>query len=197
MVVLVGLAAGIIYSVAMTLWVNSTKVNNFAPVILLPTENPTEVAAAAPVATQDVVGSVYPQFLIPAAGISQLIIQLPLSGDSWAVKDLGMNVGHLIGTAPLMSTGNIVLVGHVELADGRPGIFAGLKDVTTGELILLKWHGEQRAYSVSAVKSVPPDDVSVLYPTEQEQLTLITCGDYDFFSNTYRERVVVIAPRVS
>ncbi len=110
---------------------------------------------------------------------------------------LGMNVGHLIGTAPLMSTGNIVLVGHVELADGRPGIFAGLKDVTNGELILLKWHGEQRAYSVSTVKSVAPDDVSVLYPTEQEQLTLITCGDYDFFSNTYRERIVVVAPRVS
>ncbi len=197
MVVLIGLAAGIIYSVAMTLWVNSNKVNSFAPVILLPTENPTQVAAAVPAPTQDVVGSVYPQFLIPAAGISQLIIQLPRSGDSWAVNDLGMNVGHLIGTAPLMTTGNIVLVGHVELSDGRPGIFAGLKDVTSGELILLKWHGEQRAYSVSTVKSVSPSDVSVLYPTVREQLTLITCGDYDFFSSTYRERVVVVAPRVS
>ena len=166
-------------------------------VSLLPTSAADSPTQAPPQAAPAALGEDYPRFSIPTAGISTLIVQLQIVDNSWGVFGLGSNVGHLVGTAPLMGTGNIVLVGHVEMADGSPGVFAGINSLSAGQRIFVNWRGEQREYDVSSVQTTNPDDVSVLYPTDQEQLTLITCSDYDFFRNTYLQRVVVVAPRVT
>jgi LPXTG-site transpeptidase (sortase) family protein len=158
-----------------------------SPIEVLPTSQPTPVPLNAD----------YPRVSIPTAGVSALIVQLPIVGNTWDIYGLGRNAGHLIGTSPLMGTGNTVLVGHVEMADGSPGIFASIQNMRVGEPIILNWHGEQREYGVTAIRTVSPDDVSVLYPTDHEQLTLITCSDYDFFSNTYLQRVVLVATRAA
>jgi sortase (surface protein transpeptidase) len=42
-----------------------------------------------------------------------------------------------------------------------------------------------------------PDDLTVLYPTTDERLTLITCDSYDFLQDAYLERMVVIADRIA
>jgi LPXTG-site transpeptidase (sortase) family protein len=198
LVVFTGVLVGVGYAVFMTLW-GRTDPNASAPILLLPTD----VATAAPgrggqiVPTLDVASGDFPRLTIPTAGISALVIQLQIVGNTWGVYGLGMNVGHLVGTSPLMGTGNTVLVGHVEMSDGSPGVFAGIKNVKPGEQISLQWHGERRDYSVSTIRVVKPDDVSVLYPSDSEQLTLITCDDYNFFSNSYLNRVVVTAPRIN
>lgn len=141
------------------------------------------------------------QLLIPAAGISAPIIQVYLDGTSWDVSQLGMNVGHLQGTswldAPNVQAGNIVLSGHVEMRDGRQGIFAPVRDLGVGEVIILQVEGQDHRFMVSEVRNVDPSDLSPLYPTDGERLTLITCDDYDFLSNSYQERTVIIAERVS
>lgn len=132
-------------------------------------------------------------FLVPTAGIHTAVVDVYLNGNSWDVSRLGFNAGHLQGTAPFGATGNLVLVGHVEMANGRPGVFASIKTMQVGEPLILSRGSLEKRYTVSQVRIVPPDDLSVLYPTTQDRLTLITCGDYDFLQNQYRERIVVIA----
>jgi LPXTG-site transpeptidase (sortase) family protein len=134
---------------------------------------------------------------IPTVGIHTSIIEAYLDGTSWDVANLGTNVGHLQGTAWLDEPGNVVLAGHAELADGRRGIFARVGEVTVGDPIIVRQGDSERHYIVRAVEITTPDDLTVLYPTTSDQLTLITCDAYDFFQDVYRERTVVIAERIA
>ncbi len=194
-VVIGGLVAGIGYAVVMTVVGRPPDPNVAAPILLPPTDVSARGGQLMP--TLDAAGADYPRITIPTAGISALVVQLQVVGNTWGVFGLGMNVGHLVGTSPLMGAGNTVLVGHVEMSDGSPGVFAGIKNIKPGEQISLTWRGEKRVYNVSTIRIVKPDDVRVLYPTDNEQLTLITCDDYNLLSNSYLQRVVITAPRAA
>lgn len=138
------------------------------------------------------------EIFIPSAGIIAPITQVYLDGVSWDVSRLGTNVGHLQGTSWLDDQpGNIVLSGHVELSDGRQGIFANLSSVQVGQIITVSRGSEQWNYIIVSVETVEPDDLTPLYPSEHARLTLITCGGYNFFADRYQVRTVVIADRVS
>jgi LPXTG-site transpeptidase (sortase) family protein len=133
---------------------------------------------------------------VPEAGIQAPIIRIFLGEHSWNVTGLGRNAGHLNGTGWIDQPGNIVLAGHVEMADGEPGIFASLDNLTTGDWVTLRLPSqEERFYKVSDVLTIDPQDLSVLFPTDTERLTLVTCGAYNFMTNKYNERIVVIADR--
>lgn len=135
---------------------------------------------------------------IPNAGIIAPIIRVYLDGTSWDISNLGMNVGHLQGTSWVdAGPGNIVLSGHVEMSDGRKGIFANIHDLKQGDVLILREGGEERHYAVTFTGTVQPDDLTPLYPSADDRLTLITCGNYDFFQDNYLERVVVVAERVT
>ena len=134
---------------------------------------------------------------IPKADVVAPIVSVLLDGaGSWNIAYLGHNIGHLQGTAWIYHPGNIVLVGHVEHRDGSRGVFSSLVDLAYGDEILLQINDERRIYSIDSVRPTTPDDVSVLYPTENDQLTLLTCRGYDFITNTYAERLVVVAVRI-
>lgn len=137
------------------------------------------------------------RFYAPTAGIAGEIVETYLDGTSWDVSELGPNVGHLQGTAWLNAPGNIVLAGHVEMADGRAGIFAVLDRLQIGDPITLSQNGEERTYQVTQKFTTHPTDLSVMYPAENERLTLITCSAYDFLQDAYLERFVVVAERVA
>ncbi len=158
-----------------------------------PVREPTVIATAVPVAREITFGA---HFSAPTAGISSNIVQTYLDGTSWDVTELGPNVGHLEGTAWMSRPGNIVLAGHVEMSDGRPGIFANINDLNIGDPVYLTQAGEERAYQVTQKFNTDPNNLEVLYPSANEKVTLITCSNYDFFSDVYRERVIVIAERV-
>ncbi|MFN8529736.1 MAG: class F sortase [Anaerolineae bacterium] len=137
------------------------------------------------------------RLLIPRANVTAPVVTVHL-GDSgsWNVSQLGFNAGHLEGTAWLGQHGNIVLAGHVEMADGSAGIFAHIDQLTAGDqLLLIEGESTPLVYEVTGVRTVEPDDLSVLYPTETDQLTLITCGEYDLLSDIYRARIVVTSTR--
>ncbi len=138
------------------------------------------------------------QLYIPKANVVASIVPVLLDdAGSWNIAYLGHNVGHLQGTAWIYHPGNIALVGHVEHRDGSRGVFSSLIDLAYGDEILLQIDSERRIYSIDSVYPTAPDDISVLYPTETDQLTLITCIGYDFALNTYAERLVVVAVRIS
>lgn len=133
---------------------------------------------------------------IPRAGIYSRVIESYLNGFSWDVSQLRTNVGHLEGTPWLDQPGNVVLSGHVELANGRPGVFANLDELATDDIIVLTSSGEEYRFIITTVYSTVPNDLQPLMPTTEDRLTLITCDSYDFFSNSYLERTIVIAERL-
>jgi LPXTG-site transpeptidase (sortase) family protein len=162
----------------------------------VPTLIPTFTTAplVIPTATRPVITA---RLSIPTAGIVTPVVDVYLDGVSWDVRYLGDNAGHLQSTAWLNDTGNVVLAGHVETVDGRPGIFAALSDLRPGDPIALSDGTVVKRYAVTSVKTVQPDDLSVLYPTTNDQITLITCDGYNFLDNAYDERIVVVGQRVA
>lgn len=137
------------------------------------------------------------RLVIPEAGVVSTVMPVFLDDDggSWNLHFLGHNVGHLEGTAWVDAPGNIVLAGHVEMANGQPGVFAQLENLVREDVILLQVGAELRIYAVTDVLRMAPTDLSVLYATPDDTLTLITCDGYDLLSNTYSERVVALAQR--
>jgi len=135
--------------------------------------------------------------VIPSAGIVAPIVRVYVGETSWDVSNLGNNIGHLEGTRWIPEEGNIVLSGHVELADGRQGIFANLNELQVGDRVIITQDGNDYHYDVSTIDAYAPTDLSPVYPSADNRLTLITCGTYDFISDTYLERVVVVAERVA
>lgn len=161
-----------------------------------PTDFPS-LLPTAPLALPSPTPSVQGSLIIPSANVYAPIIEAYLDGTSWGISHLGDNAGHLEGTAWLDQPGNIVLAGHVERANGRPGIFAALGSLKPGDWAMIKYGGEERMYTISLVGVYAPNDLTPLYPSSSDRLTLITCDKYDFVTNSYRERIVAIADRVT
>jgi LPXTG-site transpeptidase (sortase) family protein len=161
-----------------------------------PADTPTPAAVANGLTTgrDSVSGST---LFIPAAGVFAPITRVYLDGVSWDVSNLGLNIGHLQGTAWMDSSpGNIVLSAHVEMRDGSGGPFSTLHELDIGDLVILQRGEDERRYVITEVFSVEPDDLTPVYPTTSERLTLITCDDYDFFQDVYATRTVVVAERL-
>jgi sortase A len=140
-----------------------------------------------------------PQRLIvfPSASISAPIIPAGRVQGTWETRHLGDSVGHLVGTSWLDGPGsNIVLAGHVESATGEPGPFAYLFQAHLGDTIILREGTREQYYKVTEIEEVQPDDVSYVAQSGKPRMTLITCTDWDFETNTYLGRLVVIAEPV-
>lgn len=135
--------------------------------------------------------------VIPNAGIVAPIVRVYLGESSWDVTQLGNNIGHLEGTRWVSERGNVVLSGHVELADGRQGIFANLTELQIGDRVIITQDGNDFHYDIASISNHEPTDLTPIYPSSNNLLTLITCGTYDFVSDSYLERVVVVAEQVA
>lgn len=133
---------------------------------------------------------------IPTAGVVSNIIQAYLDGSSWDISQLRSNVGHLEGTAWVDQPGNVVLSGHVELSNGTPGIFADLQLVSVNDIVRVQSDDVWHLYMVTEVYMTTPDNLEPLMPTADDRLTLITCDSWDFLTNAYLERVIVVAERI-
>ena len=134
---------------------------------------------------------------IPTAGISANVIDVYINGQTWNLAYLGANAGHLQGTSRIGEPGNVVLAGHVETTTGGRGPFATLDEVPVGTVIILSQGEEEWRYVVRENLVTDPLDITVLLPSENDRLTLITCGAYDLFADLYEERIVVIADRIA
>ena len=101
---------------------------------------------------------------------------------------LNRGVGRIEGTAAPGGSGNLGIAGH------RDGFFRGLKDVARGDAITLETLSGPEIYVIDSIKIVGPDDVSVLDPTAQPVLTLVTCYPF-YYVGDAPERYIVRAVR--
>ncbi|MEW6580180.1 MAG: class F sortase [Chloroflexota bacterium] len=137
------------------------------------------------------------QIMFPAVSVGAPIIPAGRVRGTWETRHLGDSVGHLVGTAWLDGPGgNIVLAGHVESFTGAPGPFAYLFEAKLGDLVVLREGAREERYRVTRIEHVDPYDVSWLAQDGISRITLITCTDWDFDSESYLGRLVVVAEPV-
>ena len=126
----------------------------------------------------------------PAIGvlkIAKIGLTVPiLEGTDELTLDRG--VGHIEGTDAPGGSGNVGIAGH------RDGFFRGLKDVGAGDVIELRASSGVLTYVVADVRIVDPADVSVLGPTAEPSITLVTCYPF-YFVGAAPQRYVVRATR--
>ena len=117
--------------------------------------------------------------------------------DGWNVTTLLHFAGHLQGTPNFGRGGNAVLAGHVELKDGSPGAFAQINLLTQGDHIFILSDDPNMPivmqYVVTNVKTVDPNAINEIRNHGYEELTLITCQDWDAKTNIYQKRIVIHA----
>jgi sortase A len=85
------------------------------------------------------------------------------------------------GPARLPSGADFGEPGNLEIAGHRTSWFRPLEELAVGDTIELRWldpHNHQlrlRTYTVQTIRIVLPDDVTLLVPTPDDALTLVTC----------------------
>ena len=122
---------------------------------------------------------------IALLSIPKIHLEVPVFNGT---DDLTLNrgVGRILGTARISERGNLGIAGH------RDGFFRGLKDIATGDAVELVLQGRTLTYVVDAIEIVNPNDVSVLQPTRNATLTLVTCYPF-YFVGSAPQRYIVSA----
>jgi sortase A len=113
-------------------------------------------------------GDVLGRLDIPRLGLSVAVLQ----GTSSRMLRLG--TGHIPGTPLPGEAGNSGIAGH------RDTFFRGLKDIHKNDEIQFQTASGLSRYAVDWVKVVAPDDLSVLAPSSESELTLVTCYPFYF-----------------
>lgn len=92
---------------------------------------------------------------------------------------------------------NISIAGHTNTSGDYQ--FTNLHKVKKGAKVTFKVGDEKRKYKMTSIKDVNPDEVSVLdeHKNKKDQLTLITCDDYNPQTNVWEKRTIFVAERVA
>lgn len=104
---------------------------------------------------------------------------------------LNRGAGLIAGTASPGGAGNTGIAAH------RDSFFRSLKDVALGDRIEIEHFSGTRAYRVSALYIVSPDDLRPLEQTQHSVVTLVTCYPFYYVGSApqrYIVRAVAIDP---
>jgi sortase A len=105
-------------------------------------------------------------------------------------KQLKLGVGRITTSAIPGENGNAVVTAH------RDTFFRHIVELKKGDEIVVRRNGERMVFQMTGNKIVQPSDVSVLKPTEDPQLTLITCYP-TYYIGPAPERLIVFSKLVS
>lgn len=97
--------------------------------------------------------------------------------------------GHMEDTPAPGEAGNSVISGH------RDTFFRHIHELEKGDQILVQRNGKQFHYEVTGKHIVQPTDVSVLKPSKDAELTLITCYP-TYYIGPAPERLIVTSKLV-
>jgi sortase A len=137
-----------------------------------------------------------PDAVLPAAGSAPAIrglvgrIDVPrlklsaLAREGADVMTLRGAVGHIPGTAFPGAPGNAAFAAH------RDTFFRPLKSVRNGDEVILTTTRGVYHYLVTGTRIVEPADVSVLDPTPEATLTLVTCYPFDYIGSAPQRFIV-------
>jgi LPXTG-site transpeptidase (sortase) family protein len=172
------------------------------PIGTLPSPDPTPALVAAPPPDQSPFRDASYRLVIDRIGVNapvftygldaEQIPEVPLNGSDVAWYDFSSAPG---------TGSNAVFAGHVTW--GGPAVFYKLDDVQVGDNIILRSDdGTELTYAVSDTLLVDPKDsasLSVMSPTDDDVITLITCGGSFYytgdpvFNGDYTHRRIVRA----
>lgn len=138
-----------------------------------------------------------PLIEIPKIKVSAPVIYEPSVAESAVQKALQGGVVHYGNTPEPGQPGNSVIVGHSSNDWWEPGkykfVFVLLDKMVPGDKFSVNHKGKRYVYQVSEIKIVAPTDLSVLAPTADPTITLITCTP----PGTSWKRLIVHAKQVS
>jgi len=109
------------------------------------------------------------RLLIPPLGYDEIVLE------GATPRTLAFGPARLLSGAALGEPGNLELAGH------RTSWFEPLQGVGLGDTIEIEWYDVRRSglrartYIVDDIRVVAPEDVSLLAPTSNDALTLVTC----------------------
>jgi sortase A len=118
------------------------------------------------------------QLEIPRLKLSAVVVE----GDD--EDTLKVAVGHLPDTPLPWEAGNSALAGH------RDTFFRALKGIRLGDEMRLATPQRELRYLVERTLVVEPDDVSVLEPSPEPRLTLITCFPFSYIGDAPHRFIV-------
>lgn len=141
-----------------------------------------EKPAPPPVEVRD--GELIGRIKVPRLGVSAIVME------GVGKKTLRRGAGHIPDTAmPSEEAGNVGIAAH------RDSFFRGLKDIQEDDTIELTTLEGTFRYTVEWTKIVKPEDTSVLAPTEDAALTLVTCYPF-YYVGSAPERFIVRAHKI-
>jgi sortase A len=115
---------------------------------------------------------------IPKLHLSAVVFQ---GADS---SVLNHGVGHVDSSALPGQRGNVVLAAH------RDTFFRSLRNIRKGDLVTVTTESGQRNYQVNSTEVVNPTETSVLNPTPEPTLTLITCYPFYYVGHAPKRFIV-------
>jgi sortase A len=99
-------------------------------------------------------------------------------------KQLKLGVGHYEGSVLPGVSDNSVLAGH------RDSVFRNLADLKVGDLMTVRTAYGTFVYEVQKIRIVKADDRTVIVPTKEAILTLITCYPFRFIGSAPKRYIV-------
>lgn len=150
-------------------------------------------AADAGSALESVAGGLPTRIVAAAAGIDAPINEVGIVSDNGkpAWETAWRGVGHHLDSARPGQPGNVVLTGHVSVADSRNlAAFKSLDRLNVGDVVDVYSGDEVYHYSITSVAVVSPGDVRLLRSDHTARITLITC------TKDLKRRLVVVGTLV-
>ncbi|TSC93168.1 MAG: sortase family protein, LPXTG-site transpeptidase, partial [Candidatus Berkelbacteria bacterium Licking1014_85] len=137
------------------------------------------------------------QLFIPKINVRAPINWNVDTTDKNLLNVLKTGLAHFNSTALPGESSNIFISGHSSYYWWDKGqykrIFALLPELKINDTIYIKYKNTQYTYQVANVKVVPPTDVSVINPTAEPILSLMTCVPV----GTAKSRLIVIAKQIA
>jgi sortase A len=115
--------------------------------------------------------------------IDKLDLKVPVYNSTDEIN-LNRGAGRIKGTARVDSVGNLGIAAH------RDGFFRVLKDIEIGDSIDMLTHQGKTEFVVSSITIVDPSDISVLAPTDDPTITLVTCYPFYFVGHAPKRYIV-------
>lgn len=123
-------------------------------------------------------GEAFARLEIPRLGADLYVVE----GDG--SRQLRLGPGHIQGTALPGGRGNCIIAGH------RDTHFRVLKDIRSGDEIVLQTRWGEYRYRVQQTRVVSPRDTVPLRPTRDSELHLVTCYPFYYVGSAPKRFIV-------
>lgn len=133
------------------------------------------------------------RIMIPALGLDTIVKYVPYDGYTWLISGLQNEIAWMGSTSWPGLGGNTALAGHVTLRNGADGPFRYLENLQPNDRITVYTEKNIYHYRVRSKFEVSDDDMSVVQPSEQPILTLITCTGWNRELGHYLKRLIIVA----